>query len=99
LPTLSRSSYWPWDEQTCKIVLGSWTKTGEELDVINMSGENVTTINMHNYVPTVWDVKTALGYRDQIYQILKLHFIIIINCSRDNEDKLTCGCNLNKLSK
>ncbi len=27
-------SYWPWDVQVCKVVIGSWTKTGEEIDLV-----------------------------------------------------------------
>ena len=35
-------TYWPWDVQRCEIVLGSWTKTGTELDVANGDGRNVS---------------------------------------------------------
>ena len=36
-------TYWPWDVQRCQIVLGSWTKTGNELDVVNLNNQNVST--------------------------------------------------------
>ena len=29
-------SYWPWDIQKCDMVIGSWTKSGWEVDVFNM---------------------------------------------------------------
>ena len=29
-------SYWPWDIQKCNMVIGSWTKSGWEVDVFNM---------------------------------------------------------------
>lgn len=34
-------TYWPWDIQKCQVVLGSWTKSGNELDVVNMDHSNV----------------------------------------------------------
>jgi hypothetical protein len=33
--------------QTCKLVLGSWTKTGWELDIVNINGENVTAVDKY----------------------------------------------------
>ena len=57
--------YWPWDEQQCYIVIGSWTKTGEELDIINMSGRNVTNVFTGVYTPTIWHIKTATASRNQ----------------------------------
>ena len=47
-------TYWPWDRQTCHLVVGSWTKTGWELDVQNLSGENLTSVDMSNYAPSAW---------------------------------------------
>lgn len=35
-------TYWPWDVQQCAIIIGSWTKTGDELDIINMNNKNVS---------------------------------------------------------
>ena len=47
-------TYWPWDEQRCFVVIGSWTKSGEELDVVNMSGRNISVVSMANFSPTIW---------------------------------------------
>ena len=30
--------YWPWDTQSCELIVGSWTKSGWEVDVVNMNG-------------------------------------------------------------
>ncbi len=27
-------SYWPWDVQVCRIVIGSWTKSGDDIDIL-----------------------------------------------------------------
>ena len=37
-------TYWPWDFQDCAIVLGSWTKSGWQLDPVLMghTKENVS---------------------------------------------------------
>ena len=35
-------TYWPWDMQTCSLVLASWSKTGNELNITNMNGKNVS---------------------------------------------------------
>jgi hypothetical protein len=29
----------------CKLVVGSWTKTGWELDITNLNGDNITTVD------------------------------------------------------
>ena len=34
-------SYWPWDTQKCCMIIGSWTKSGWEIDVVNMNHKNV----------------------------------------------------------
>ena len=47
-------TYWPWDRQTCHLVVGSWTKTGWELDVQNLNGRNLTGVDMSNYKPSAW---------------------------------------------
>ena len=57
--------YWPWDEQKCNIIIGSWTKTGEELDVVNMGGRNRTSVRLTNYTPTIWDIKSAYADRQK----------------------------------
>ena len=59
--------YWPWDEQKCYIVIGSWIKTGEELDVVNMSGHNVSRVSLANFSPTIWDIQSPLAYRNKKY--------------------------------
>ncbi len=44
--------------QTCKLVLGSWTKTGWELDIVNINGENVTAVD--KYVTSCINMREAL---------------------------------------
>jgi len=44
-------------DQTCKLVLGSWTKTGWELDIVNINGENVTAVD--KYVTSCINMREA----------------------------------------
>jgi hypothetical protein len=44
-------------DQTCKLVLGSWTKTGWELDIVNINGENVTAVD--KYVTSCIKIREA----------------------------------------
>jgi len=60
-------TYWPWDEQRCSIVIGSWTKTGEELDVVNMNGRNRSVVSTANFSPTIWDIGSPVAYRSKKY--------------------------------
>ncbi|XP_077270192.1 acetylcholine receptor subunit alpha-like 2 isoform X2 [Temnothorax americanus] len=47
-------TYWPHDQHTCNITLGSWSHTGEEIDV-HLDG---TGVNMNGYEnSTEWDLK------------------------------------------
>eukprot|EP00095_Tigriopus_kingsejongensis_P010104 maker-scaffold152_size304267-snap-gene-0.14 protein:Tk10104 transcript:maker-scaffold152_size304267-snap-gene-0.14-mRNA-1 annotation:"neurotransmitter gated ion channel" len=55
--------YWPWDEQECTIVLGSWTKTGDELDVVLGNKQNASQVDLQNFVPGVWMVTKAISER------------------------------------
>lgn len=48
--------YWPWDEQHCNIIMGSWTKSGSELDVVLGNQLNVRTN------PLQLDLQFALNY-------------------------------------
>ncbi|KAL0108458.1 hypothetical protein PUN28_015183 [Cardiocondyla obscurior] len=47
-------TYWPHDQHKCRIVLGSWSHTGEELDV-HLDGTGVDMSSYENN--TVWDFK------------------------------------------
>lgn len=47
-------TYWPWDRQACSLVVGSWTKSGQELDVQNLGGANSTMVDRDNYSPGAW---------------------------------------------
>jgi len=49
-------TYWPWDRQTCHLVVGSWTKTGWELDIQNLSGQNRTEVDGANFAKGAWDL-------------------------------------------
>lgn len=49
-------TYWPWDRQTCHLVVGSWTKTGWELDIQNLNGQNRTKIDSANFAKGAWDL-------------------------------------------
>ncbi len=42
------------------MVIGSWTKSGDELDVVNMSGKNVSRVGTGNYNSPLWDI--TYGY-------------------------------------
>lgn len=56
--------YWPWDVQTCSLLVGSWTKNGWEIDVSNMNKRNVSDVHMDNFVMTMWDVVKAQSIRE-----------------------------------
>ena len=49
-------TYWPWDRQVCHLVVGSWTKTGWELDVQNLSKKNISRVDMTNFAPSAWSL-------------------------------------------
>eukprot|EP00090_Calanus_glacialis_P013211 TRINITY_DN21854_c0_g1_i1.p1 TRINITY_DN21854_c0_g1~~TRINITY_DN21854_c0_g1_i1.p1 ORF type:complete len:446 (-),score=84.38 TRINITY_DN21854_c0_g1_i1:281-1480(-) len=49
-------TYWPWDRQTCHLVVGSWTKTGWELDIQNLNGQNRTKVDSANFAKGAWDL-------------------------------------------
>ena len=56
-------TYWPWDRQKCHLVVGSWTKTGWELDVQNLGGANRTYVDMSNYAPSAWSLVSGTQQR------------------------------------
>ncbi len=41
--------YWPWDIQVCNLIIGSWTKSGWEIDVVNMDKQNVCSTEWAEY--------------------------------------------------
>ena len=49
-------TYWPWDRQNCHLVVGSWTKTGWELDIQNLNGQNITAVDSANFAKGAWDL-------------------------------------------
>merc|ERR1719347_242926 len=49
-------TYWPWDRQVCHLTVGSWTKTGWELDIQNLDGSNITSVDRANFAPGNWDL-------------------------------------------
>jgi hypothetical protein len=87
------SRYWPWEEQSCDIIVGSWTNLGDQIDVVNMfcdiddvdmfcvfimgswtnSGDQIDVVNMFmnnvssiylkDFVPTIWEITSAKAYR------------------------------------
>lgn len=59
--------YWPWDTQSCVIVFGSWTKNGDELDLINLNHRNISHVSLVNYAPTIWDVTSAYARANKKY--------------------------------
>ncbi|XP_054152689.1 neuronal acetylcholine receptor subunit alpha-10-like [Oppia nitens] len=68
-PTKFRSTcqvdvtYFPFDDQTCKLKLGSWIYDGLQVDVLNRTGE----IDMSNYVPNgEWDLLEATIQRNVV---------------------------------
>jgi hypothetical protein len=61
-------------DQTCKLVLGSWTKTGWELDIVNINGENVTAVDKY--------VTSGINMRDALFLCLSLTNAGLIVCSR-----------------
>ena len=56
-------TYWPWDRQRCSLVVGSWTKTGWELDIQNLSGFNRTSVDRNNFAPGAWDLVGGIQER------------------------------------
>ncbi|VUZ57268.1 unnamed protein product [Hymenolepis diminuta] len=53
--------YFPFDEQTCRIDLGSWTYTKDEVEL--QFYKNQTNIDLSDYVPSgVWDFIEGPGY-------------------------------------
>ena len=49
-------TYWPWDRQVCHLVLGSWTKTGWELDIQNLNRKNISVVDKSNFAPSAWSL-------------------------------------------
>ena len=49
-------TYWPWDRQVCHLVVGSWTKTGWELDVQNLNRKNISVVDKANFAPSAWNL-------------------------------------------
>lgn len=49
-------TYWPWDAQQCRLIIGSWTRTGSEIDLINNDRKNVSKVDTNNFSPV--SVKT-----------------------------------------
>ena len=45
-------TYWPWDFQDCAIIIGSWTKSGWQLDPVLMghSKENVSDYSSSSFL-------------------------------------------------
>ncbi len=43
-------TYWPWDVQTCELNIGSWTRHGWDIDVVNMDGKNVTKVEFSSSI-------------------------------------------------
>ncbi|TRY69589.1 hypothetical protein TCAL_05233 [Tigriopus californicus] len=60
-------TYWPWDEQNCNIILGSWTKSGTELDVILGNQLNSSKIDLENFAPGIWSVSSAVAKKTVQY--------------------------------
>ena len=56
-------TFWPWDRQTCHLVVGSWTKSGWELDVQNLNGRNMSRVDMNNFAPSAWDLTRGIQRR------------------------------------
>jgi hypothetical protein len=40
-------TYWPWDVQICDLTIGSWTRHGWDIDVVNMDGKNVSLVRQN----------------------------------------------------
>lgn len=59
--------YWPWDTQSCELIVGSWTKSGWEVDVVNMNGGNVTNLHLSNYASNLWTIVEARARREVTY--------------------------------
>jgi len=57
-------SYWPWDTQKCCMIIGSWTKSGWEIDVVNMNHKNTTDIGLTNYESSLWDIVEAKSHKE-----------------------------------
>ena len=49
-------TYWPWDRQVCHLVVGSWTKTGWELDIQNLNRKNISVVDKSNFAPSAWSL-------------------------------------------
>ncbi|XP_023321649.1 neuronal acetylcholine receptor subunit alpha-6 [Eurytemora carolleeae] len=59
-------TYWPWDYQKCRLLVGSWTKTGWELDITTISGANISNVDRDNFVPGAWDIVSGIQQRIEI---------------------------------
>ncbi|CAO1319692.1 unnamed protein product [Diamesa serratosioi] len=57
--------YWPFDVQTCSIVIGSWTYSGYQID---LTMDEPIPVDSTNYVTSEWTiVKTTHERHDKIY--------------------------------
>ncbi|CAO1367240.1 unnamed protein product [Diamesa hyperborea] len=58
--------YWPFDVQTCSIVIGSWTYSGHQID---LSMDEATPVDaMTNYFSSEWSIlKTTAERHDKYY--------------------------------
>jgi len=56
-------TYWPWDRQACSLIVGSWTKAGQELDIQNLGGANTTTVDQDNFTPAAWSIVAGIQRR------------------------------------
>ena len=44
-------------------MVGSWTKTGWELDVQNLGGANTSSVDMSNFAPSAWNLVSGVQRR------------------------------------
>jgi len=56
-------TYWPWDRQACSLIVGSWTKAGQELDIQNLGGANTTRVDQDNFTPAAWSIVAGIQRR------------------------------------
>jgi len=56
-------TYWPWDRQACSLIVGSWTKAGQELDIQNLGGANTTRVDQDNFTPAAWNIVAGVQRR------------------------------------
>jgi len=62
-------TYWPYDQQKCRILLGSWSYTGEEIDFhLDKDGarEFLVAIDPANVSPYEDHKKSKIMFKSQI---------------------------------